>query len=358
MQRTAVLALLVACASHKPPSWNEKQSFSFGPYTLQPTEEITDQCVQITLGNTEDIYISAVELNTGPGFHHSNWFYLPYHEFKGAHTTNDTDDAASAADDGTFKCTDRGFEIAIAGIFGNVLYAQSTQAPHEVQQFPPGAALRIPAHYKLVAQIHLLNGSDNVLSLSPSIALTPIPKAQVTTPLSAMSFENQSIGLPPNMQSQFTVDCDLMPEWQILYQQGQVTSPTPNFKIYYALAHYHAMGTGLTIDALQPDDTTTSNVFSTTSTIGDVLGKQLDPQFAMDGFTRLRFSCDYYNNTASTVVWGTGSNEMCVFLAFSDSPYKWGGGVEMTDAPGPGTLVNGVMTYTHACTVQARDASL
>ena len=47
----------------------------------------------------------------------------------------------------------------------------------------------------------------------------------------------------------------------------------------------------------------------------------------MTGYTRLRFSCDYYNNTAADGSWGVGNSEMCVFLAFSDSKFNWGGGV-------------------------------
>ena len=77
----------------------------------------------------------------------------------------------------------------------------------------------------------------------------------------------------------------------------------------------------------------------------------------MTGYTRLRFSCDYYNNTANVVPWGVGSNEMCVFLAFSDSKFNWGGGVTSDDAPGDPTDVNGVMSYTHTCQVLANDAS-
>jgi hypothetical protein len=360
MQRPAALVLvLVACTHHQSDDWSTTRTFSFGPFDIQPTEEIVDDCVQITLGNNEDIYVSAVELTTGPGFHHSNWFFVPLNIFPGPQSdllTND--DANSRLDDGTYKCKDRQFDIAVAGIKGNVLFAQSTQNAHEIQQFPSGAALKIPAHSKLVAQIHLLNSSDNALHLAPTIALTPLPAASVTTTLVGMSFENHSLGLPPNAQSAFTVDCDLMPQWQILYNQGAVSSPTPNFKFYYALAHYHVLGTGMQIAALQPDDTTSSMIFQTTSTIGDALGAQIDPLFDMSGFSRIRFTCDYYNNTANTVVWGVGSNEMCVFLAFTDSTFKWGGG-ETTDEPPPNppTLVNGVETFSASCSVFARDAT-
>ena len=48
---------------------------------------------------------------------------------------------------------------------------------------------------------------------------------------------------------------------------------------------------------------------------------------------------------------------MCVFLAFSDSPYNWAGGALDEDDPGTGTDVGDVMSFTHPCQVYAIDAS-
>src|SRR5207249_4999013 len=110
-------------------------------------------CVQITLGNDTTLDINKVELVTGPGFHHSNWTYVPVDMFPGA--------------DGVFRCADRQFDEAIAAFAGGVLFAQSTQSQHDIQAFPAGAALEIPPHSKLVAAMHLLNASDQALHLSP-----------------------------------------------------------------------------------------------------------------------------------------------------------------------------------------------
>src|SRR5439155_13926702 len=119
---------------------------------------------------------------------------------------------------------------------------------------------------------------------------------RVTTPLAGVSFEDHALGLPPMLQSKFTVDCDFTKAWNQLYTTGQVASDHPDFHLYYALAHYHTMGTGLTLEAVKADGTATT-VFSTTNQVGDTLGASLDPPFSMDGYTRLRFSCSYYNNT-------------------------------------------------------------
>ncbi|HSN28362.1 MAG TPA: hypothetical protein VLT45_18885 [Kofleriaceae bacterium] len=340
MRLVGALVLVAACTSSDP-SGGGKQTYKFGPFSIAPGEEVTGRCVQIDLHNSDDLYINTIDLETGPGFHHSNWFFIPEHFY--------------ADQPDVFPCDETAVTVT-AAVNGGVLFAQSTQLAMQTQAFPEGVAIHIPPHSKLLAQIHLLNPGDSTLKLSPTISLTPLAKKDVTTVLAAISFENHALGLPPNQQSRFTLDCDLAPLSQQLYDQGEATSATPDWKIYYALAHYHALGTGLTLEAVKPDGSATQ-VFTTANRVGDALGAAIDPQFDMTGYTRLRFSCDYYNNTAATVPWGVGTNEMCVFLAFSDSKFNWGGGVTSDDAPGTPTDVNGVMSYTHACQVLANDAS-
>jgi hypothetical protein len=172
-----------------------------------------------------------------------------------------------------------------------------------------------------------------------------MPAAAVTTRLAGMAFDNRALGLPPNMPSRFTIDsCDLLGA----DQSPPKPWPPLNFKVYYALAHYHTLGAQMTIDAVKPDGTS-ATIFTTTSRVGDTLGGPIDPPFDMTGYAKLRFSCDYFNNTNATVVWGNGGGEMCVFLAFTDSPDNYGGGVLTSQLPATGTNVGGVMTFTHAC---------
>jgi hypothetical protein len=322
---------LAACTSD-----DAKDSYPFGPFQIAAHEEQISSCVQISLHNTDPMYVNAVELTTGPGFHHSNWFFVPESVFFG--------------DDGTFRCNDRDYNEATAALFGGVLFAQSTQAPHEIQAFPPGVAIRIPPNAKIVAQVHLLNPGEDALHLTPTIKLTPIPQAEVVTLLSGISFADQALGLPGHQQSRFSVECDLAPLHNQRFQRD------PDFKIYYGLAHYHTLGTSLTLEAIKPDGTA-ATVFTTSHRAGDTLGGPIDPLFDMTGYTKLRMSCNFYNPRDTTVGWGIGDQEMCVFLAFSDSPANWGGGAVDDDAPGDPTIVdNGVMSYTHACTVFEIDA--
>jgi len=326
---------LGACSSE--PDDDVARSYTFGPYVIEPGQELADQCVSVTLGNDEAIFVNQVELSTGIGFHHSNWFWVPEHMFPG--------------DDGTWSCRDRDYSEAIAGVFGGVVFAQSTQAAHEVQAFPPGVAVKIPPHAKLVAGTHLLNATEAPIAVSLTFGLGPIAEAETTTVLAGMAFQNDSIALPPHAVSRFTVECDLAPRHMAL------TGRLPDFKIYYMLPHYHELGSGMTIEAIRDGDGSRSMVYETAQRIGDALGGPIDPLFDMTGHSKLRFSCSYDNPRDATVRWGIGDQEMCVFLAFSDSAYTWGGGATGQEDPGPGVLNGGVIDFTKGCQVYVSDAT-
>ncbi len=319
-----------ACAKDDVPG-----RYPFGPFDLAPSQEVVGSCVQISLHNSEALYVQSVELTTGPGFHHSNWLFVP--------------DTAFPGSDGTFSCDERGYNEGIAATLGGVLFAQSTQLSHEIQAFPAGVAVRIPPQSKLIAQIHLLNAQDVALHLTPTIQLTTVAESEVKTLLSAISFEDDALALPSHAQSRFSVECDLAPLYQQQFQRE------PDFKMYYGLAHYHTLGIGLQLEAVKPDGTA-AMVFTTAHRVGDTLGGPIDPSFDMTGYTRLRMTCDYFNPRDTVVGWGVGDQEMCVFLAFSDSKANWAGGAVTTD-PGPPTIgSDGVVSFSQSCAVLALPA--
>lgn len=115
----------------------------FPENTSAPGEEITGVCRSWTLGNEEELWVNAVELEQDEQSHHSNWMFAPEGNFDGP--------------DGLWPCADRGYDQLTAALAGGVLYAQSTQATHEVQAFGPGTAIRIPPRSRILSSIHILN---------------------------------------------------------------------------------------------------------------------------------------------------------------------------------------------------------
>jgi hypothetical protein len=337
MKSALTLLFVVACAQPSDP--NAPRTFTFGPFDVQPAQELTDLCIAATLDNDEPMYINSVEMNGGVGIHHSNWFWVP-------------DNLAFNFPDGAWNCSDGGgvghpFTQEAAGFFGGVLFAQSTQAANEIQAFPTGAAIRVPPHSRVLATIHLLNLGDEPLSIPLSLTLTPIAERDVAKTLLGFVMMNESIALPPHQSSKFSVECDLAPQWQILYDQGRVASPTIDLKLYHALSHYHSLGTGLTFEAVRDSDGVGEMIWQTSKlTTGDKLGGMLDPPFDLSGRSKVRFSCSFDNPRDTTVTWGNGDGEMCILFGFSDSGFVWTSGVVTGGNPGTPVDVNGVTEFT------------
>lgn len=327
----ALLCALAACGDNlagEAPASDEPglHSYRFGPYDLAPGEEHDGQCVSVTLGNELPMFVNAVSLSTGDGFHHSNWFWVP--------------DSAYAGPDGTWRCSDRNFDDPLAAALGGVLFAQSTQASGETQAFPPGVAIAIPPHAKIVAGVHLLNAGDAAISTTLDLALTTIPERDLRTQLAGLSLTNQALALPPGRASSFTVACDFAELHQ--RQLGRA----PDFDLYWVLPHYHALGRGIDLVATGPDGDVP--IVSTAGSVGEPLGKQLTPTFSMRGHTGLRFTCRFDNPRDQPVRWGNGDQEMCVMLAFTDSELQWGGGALDRNA-GMGDDLGDEVAFHHPC---------
>jgi hypothetical protein len=322
----------------------------FGPWVQAKGSEDPDLCVAATLHNNKPLFINSVSMAAAPGLHHSNWMWVP-------------DNDAFDFPEGSFKCSQgdgtHPFDQQIAGVFGGVLFAQSTQATSEVQQFPTGAVIEIPPHSRVVADVHLVNSGDEDITVPLTLTLHPIPEREVTELMAAMTMQNFAIALPPMQRSSFVVECDLTPRWQDLYSRGFVASPVPDFKIYHALAHYHQLGTGLTMEAIRDSDGGSDVIWTTEGLIGDELGGMLAPEFDMTGHSKLRLTCNYDNTNNTTVYWGNAKAEMCVGFAYTDSTYKWTAGIDSTgESPGSPVDQNGVAVFdAPSCLVIPADNS-
>jgi len=290
--------LLTACA--QPP---RTVSHDFPELTVGSGEEQNFVCQSWTLDNEEPLHVNALKLTGGVGWHHSNWLYAGEHDYAGP--------------DGTWPCAERGFELVNAGLTGGVLYTQSPEVEGETMAFAPGVAVTIPAHAKIIAELHLLNATAHELVTHGRLELDTIPADEAKVRLSPMAFSYYPLQLPPQAKSQFTTDCDLEAS------QGKPL----DFSIYYVAPHYHALGRGMSFEALHADGTS-QMIFETTQVIGQSLHYSPTQPFSLAGAQGIRFACTYENDTTSEVGFSSGqAGEMCVLFAFTDSPMRWIGGV-------------------------------
>ena len=276
---------------------------TFEPFDVAPGEEISWVCQSWTLGNDRPLYVTTVESENGGGWHHSNWFFVPESNFRGP--------------DGTWGCSEREFSEVAAGVSGGVLFAQSTQSLTDVQELPPGTALRLPPRTRIVGNVHLLNVSpEPIEGSSISFRIHTVPEEEVETTLHPMSFTNLALDIPPRTESRFSVECDIQTPYQDRFGRD------PDFSIYYVLPHYHALANYFSLE-LVGGERDGEVIYETVSAVGEPLGETMDPPIDVAGATHIRMTCGYDNPRDEAVGYGIGDQEMCVFLAFTDSPFRF-----------------------------------
>lgn len=278
----------------------------FAATTLKPGEERTGQCYTYKLDNPTDLLINTVELVNDGGFHHSNWFFVPEKTF-------DTEDSL-------VRCHEIGFTELGAALQGGVLFAQSTQSRTEAQRFPPGAFLRVPAFSRVITSAHLLNPSAKELKTGMRLTLHTLPEAQKKVELYPFRLSYTDLHIPPMKKSEFTGECDLKKEAEILLG-------TPFYlKLYYVLPHFHSWGNLFKLELLG-GPANGSVLYELREGIGEAHGQTYDPPLDLSAASGMRFTCGFNNTTDKEIRWGNGDGEMCVMLGFADSPARYDGTV-------------------------------
>jgi len=270
----------------------------FPDMTTQAGEEFTDLCRSWTLNNEEEIWVNAVQLEQNEFSHHSNWMYVPDDKFDGPDST-------------IWPCEERGYEQLLAALYGGVLYAQSTQAPHEVQKFLGNAAVRIPPHSRIISDVHVLNLTESANTGNVTLTLYEIEPEDVSVKLAPFHLDYEGLEIPPLSDSRFSAECDLDSAFQ-----GTGGIPF-GMKLYYLLPHTHALGTRMFLEVIGgPQDGL--SLIDVPGVGGEARGRRFDA-FSIEGATGFRFGCEFHNPRDEMVYWGFDDQEMCEVLGFADS---------------------------------------
>lgn len=270
-------------------------SHDFAEFTVKPGEEILGLCQSWTLNNPEEIWVNAVELEQDASSHHSNWMHVPSDIFDGP--------------DGVWPCKERGYKQFTAALYGGVLYAQSTQAKHEVQKFPEGAATRIPPYSRIIGDVHILNTGDTDVTGHAKLSVYGLPKEQVTVKLAPFHMTYRALDIPPHATSRFTGECRL---------DDKFPSAKLNMKVYYILPHTHALGTRFFFETVD-GPAAGEPLIDISGFNSEPRGRYYDPPVDITGASSLRFACEFTNPRDVSVGWGFGDQEMCEFLGFAES---------------------------------------
>ena len=299
------------------PIQGERLHHRFGDFTTEPGEEVANLCQSWTLHNETEIFVHAVELEQNQGGHHSNWTYVPDHFFRGP--------------DGVWPCAERRYEEISAAVLGGVLYAQSTQATHEVQHFAEGAVIRLPPHARIIGDVHIINYETEQVTGRAELSLYLTPPSEVQTELAPFRLTFNELIIPARTASQSATTCDIASLFE------SVTRGAVDARLHYVLPHTHRLGTRVFLQAVGgPLDG--QMLVDALSTNGEALGVTMDPPMDLSGIEALRFGCEYENPRSEVVNMGIGDQEMCVMLGFLESPVHFSGSagamVEVGEAEG------------------------
>jgi hypothetical protein len=304
-------------------------SHSFPDNTTPAGGELRGLCRSWTLDNAEELWINAFELEQDELSHHSNWTFVPDDDFDGP--------------DGIWKCSDRNYSQLSAALSGGVIYAQSTQADHEVQKFPGGVAVRIPPFSRIISDIHTLNTTANEVIGNVKITLYGIDVGAVDVKLVPFHVSYEELDIPPQSTSRFSGECEIDSVFQ-----STAGSPFVG-QVYYMLPHTHALGTRMFVEAFGGPDGDVSLV-DVSGFNGEARGRNYDPPLDLSGHKGLRFGCEFYNPRAESVHWGFDDQEMCEALGFASSPLAFESRISEAKPDGE---EDGILKFTGDCNTAA-----
>jgi hypothetical protein len=301
----------------------------FETFDVEPGYEKDLLCQSWTLGNEEDLFVNAVAFQNDGAWHHSNWLFVPEHKFAGP--------------DGTWDCVDRKYTELDAALAGGVLFAQGTQALDELQQFPEGVAVRVPAGSKVIGQTHILNASSEQITTQARMQLHTIPGDDVSVPLNPFRLNYGDLHIPPRSTAEFTGECNI---------QDRLPDAELDLNLYYVMPHYHYLGSQFRLEVFGGDRDGEVIVQHD----GEPHGYTLDPPASLRGADGVRFTCRYENSRDDEVGYGIGDQEMCVMLGFAEAD------IILDGAVGEGTISagekDGVRQFNGPCNVIAAPADI
>jgi hypothetical protein len=301
----------------------------FAMFSSKAGEEILGLCQSWTLNNAEEIWVNTVELRQDTAEHHSNWTFVPDDQYPGA--------------DGVWPCDDRQYSQLKAALAGGVLYAQSTQATHEVQRFPNGAAVRIPPYSRIIGDVHVLNTTEQAVTGHIKLTVYEVPKADVKVKLVPFHMTYQGLAIPPQATSRFTGNCKLNQDFM------EAAGVPFGMKVYYGLPHTHKLGSRFFFSVIGgPHDG--ESLLDVHGFNGEARGKTFDPPIDLTGAQGLRFGCEFENPRPVEVDWGFGDQEMCEMLGFAESPVGFESSI---DAATPAGMDGATQLFTSSCSTLA-----
>lgn len=298
-----ILALVVAACGDEPDApvppvattpLGEPPAYTVGGFTvsipatqLAPGQE-RQPCWIVPLAVTgPSRIVGGAVLRTTPGLHHGNITTRP------------------KTGDGVRPCPagsgNEGTDIINGGM---VLFASSTQkVGDEWYRFPDGHGYRVNDTYEVVARMHYVNPTDQMITVAPTYEWFTIDEAQLVHELGPFVWMYDNFEIAPRAALTVTAECYLPND-----------HPT---HILTALPHMHKLGRALTATYIGGTFAGETFLDSTGYNPDEGVLVQYEPAVDLTDAEGLTFSCSWQNTFDKVITDGVGDNEMCMVFGYA-----------------------------------------
>lgn len=163
-------------------------------FTVQPNFE-RELFVRRNIGNTADIYVNRIKLQSRPNSHH-----MVLYDFRDRTTLPTIDQVRD------LRNTDNSLNIFTALQMSNHIFLGGGTQANQEYTFPEGTALLLPANYSVDLNPHYFNKTNNSLYGENYVNLYTIDKAKVKNVVKTIDFNNTNFSLPANTKTTITKD--------------------------------------------------------------------------------------------------------------------------------------------------------
>ena len=176
--------------------------------------------VRRNVGNTSDIYVNKIKLQSRPNSHH-----MVLYDYRDKTKLPILDQVRD------LRNTDNGLNINTLIQMGNHIFLGGGTQSNQEYVFPEGTALLLPANYSMDLNPHYFNKTNTVLYGENYVNLYTTQKAKVKYVVKTIDFANQNLNIPANKVTVIATDFTFKTDVKIV----SLTSHTHKFGEKYII---------------------------------------------------------------------------------------------------------------------------
>jgi hypothetical protein len=180
-----------------------------------------------------------------------------------------------------------------------------TQRSEETIALPDGVAFSFEPNQMVRLELHYINATESTQTVTTSATFTPIPAGEFQHEADFMFAGDVNINIPAN--STMTLGPTFVP----------IPPELDGVNFFAITGHEHQWGTNVTVEA-SAGNTAGTMVYSVNNFLWDEPETVFhDPPFTVPSGGGFRITCDWDNQSSSSVGFGEGANqEMCFFWTY------------------------------------------